>query len=188
MPIISRTQPLRPPRASQRGVSMMEVLIALVLLTTALLGATALQLTGLHNNRSAYYRSQASLLAYDYADRIRINAGYALADSARYEVDTTSPAVPSATSCAPTLNGCSDAQIRDIDLREWYENFLDVTGIGQDGADYRPVLPSGAAEVEANGADYTITISWQEVDWNVGVNSNKSDATKQFVLDFNVTD
>ncbi|WP_210396391.1 type IV pilus modification protein PilV [Motiliproteus sediminis] len=175
-------------RSSQRGVSMMEVLIALVLLTTALLGATALQLTGLQNNRSAYYRSQASLLAYDFADRIRVNAGYALADSTRYEVDTASPAVPSATSCAPTLNGCSDSQIRDIDLREWYENFFDVTGVGHDGSDYRPLLPSGTAEVTATGPDYTITISWQEVDWNVGANSNRSDTTKQFILDFNVTD
>jgi len=185
--IAQRPQPIRHP-APQRGVSMMEVLIALVLLTTTLLGATALQLTGLHNNRSAYYRSQASLIAYDFADRVRINASYALGDSSRYEADTVSPAIPSSTSCAPSVNGCSDSQLRDIDLREWYENFFDVTGVAHDGSTYKAVLPSGIGEVSASGAEYTVTVSWQEVDWNVGANSNKQDTTKQFVLDFNVAD
>jgi len=188
MSLIRRQRPSQPSAVQQRGVSMMEVLIALVLLTTALLGATALQLTGLHNNRSAYYRSQASLIAYDFADRVRVNAAYALGDSERYEADSVSPAIPSSTSCAAEVNGCSDAQLRAIDLREWYEYFIDVTGVGHDGSSYKAVLPAGVGTVSASGADYTVTVSWQEVDWNVGASSNKQDTTKQFVLDFNVAD
>lgn len=188
MSLINARSPQPSSRVYQRGVSMMEVLIALVLVTTTLLGATALQLTGLNNNRSAYYRSQASIIAYDYADRVRINASYALGDVSRYEADSSSAAVPSNTDCATSVNGCSESQIRDLDLREWYENFFDVTNVGHDGSDYKAVLPAGIGTVTASGSEFSVTISWQEVDWNVGVSSNKQDTTKQFVLDFNVTD
>lgn len=185
---MSISTPLSSPRRRQHGVSMLEVLISLVLITSALLGATALQMTGLQSNRSAYYRSQASLLAYDFADRLRINASYALAGSPRYETDSTTGTVPTSPSCVTDSNGCSDSQLRDQDLREWSENFFDVTGIGQDGSNYKAVLPSGTGVVTASGSLYSIQISWSEVDWNVGANSNKAAETKTFTLDFNLTD
>ncbi|MEH6473794.1 MAG: type IV pilus modification protein PilV [Halopseudomonas sp.] len=172
----------------QSGVSMIEVLIALVLLVTALLGATALQITGLHTNRSAYYRSQASIIAYDIADRIRLNASYAVGDNDRYSIDTSSAAIPSSSSCASTLNGCSDANIRNLDIRQWSEYFIDVTGEGHDGSDYKPVLPGGVGEVTVSGASVSVEVNWQEVDWNVGGGGgDKDDTTKQLVLDFNVS-
>jgi len=115
---------------------MIEVMIALVLLVTTLLGATALQITGLQTNRSAYYRTQASLLAYDIADRIRLNASYASGDNDRYSFNTASAATPSATSCAISASGCSNQNLRDVDIREWSENFYDVTGIGHDNSAY----------------------------------------------------
>ncbi|WP_207063345.1 type IV pilus modification protein PilV [Motiliproteus sp. SC1-56] len=186
MPMIINS--VRPWARMQAGVSMLEVLIALVLITTALLGATALQITGLQNNRSAYYRSQASLLAYDMADRLRVNAGYALANSSAYAFHSENDPLPSATSCITDINGCTDGSLRDQDLREWAENFKDVTGIGHDGADYRPLLPGGVGSVTASGSLYSITVSWDEVDWNVGGGSNKSTESKQFSLDFNLTD
>ena len=173
-------------RRAQRGVSMLEVLIAIVLLVTALLGATALQITGLHTNRSAYYRSQASIIAYDIADRIRLNSSYATADNNRYSMNTSSMALPSGSSCATTLNGCSDANIRDLDVRQWAENFIDVSGVGNDGSAYKTVLPGGAGEVTVSGASVSIRISWQEIDWNVGGSSDKADTTKDFTLDFTV--
>ncbi len=176
-------QPRRFP--SQRGVSMIEVLIALVLLLTTLLGATALQITGLQTNRSAYFRSQASLLAYDIADRIRLNASYASGDNARYSFDTSNPATPSANSCATTASGCSAQNLRAVDIREWSENFYDVTGIGHDGSAYKAMLPAGAGKVTVSGASFSVEVSWQELDWNIGGGSNKADSAKIFSLDFN---
>ena len=172
---------------SQRGVSMLEVLIAMVLLITALIGATALQITGLQTNRSAYYRSQASVIAYDIADRIRINASYALGDNDRYTLDTSSAALPSISTCASSTNGCSEATIRDLDLLEWSEHFIDVNGIGHDGSDYQPILPAGVGNISVSGASISVLISWQELDWNVGGGGNKADATKQLSLDFNLS-
>lgn len=168
----------------QQGVSMIEVLIALVLLVTTLLGATALQITGLQTNRSAYYRTQASLLSYDIADRIRLNANYASGDNDRYSFNTASPTTPSATSCASSASGCSNQNLRDLDIREWSESFYDVTGIGHDNSAYKAVLPMGTGRVTASGASFSIQVSWQELDWSIGGGANKADTTKTFTLDF----
>jgi type IV pilus assembly protein PilV len=55
------------------GFTLLEVLIALVVLSIGLLGIAALQGVGLRSSHGAYLTSQASLLAYDMADRIRTN-------------------------------------------------------------------------------------------------------------------
>lgn len=189
-----RPKPLQPKTLQQlrhtyhqRGVSLLEVLIALVLLVTTLLGATALQITGLQTNRSAYYRTQASLLAYDIADRIRLNAVYASGNNNRYSLSTASMGTPSTSNCVTNVAGCSAEQIRDLDIREWAENFIDINGVGQDGGNYRSVLPGGSGLVVASGSSFSVQVSWQELDWNVTNAGNKSDTTKSFMLDFNAS-
>lgn len=174
-------------RNHQRGVGMLEVMIALVLLTTTLLGATALQLTGMQTNRGAYYRTQASVLAYDIAERIRINSSYALTSNVNYSIDTTSIAIPSSPNCISTTSGCASADIASHDIREWAEGFIDVAGEGNDGASYKAILPNGTGTVTASGASFVIEITWDELDWNVGGGVNKADTTKNFSLDFTLT-
>lgn len=58
-------------RRAQRGVTMVEVLIAVLVLTAGLIGLAGLQGVSLHNSYSAYERSQAVSLAYEVLDRIR---------------------------------------------------------------------------------------------------------------------
>lgn len=55
------------------GFSLIEVLVALVVLSVGLLGLAALQTNAVEFNRDAYLRSQATILAYDIADRMRAN-------------------------------------------------------------------------------------------------------------------
>lgn len=62
-----------------KGFTLVEALVALLVLSIGLLGVAALQLTALQNNNNALFRSQATYLAYDIADRIRANRGAALA-------------------------------------------------------------------------------------------------------------
>lgn len=57
---------------AQRGVGLIEVLITVLLLSTALLALSSLQVRSLQFNNSAYIRSQANIFAYDIVDRIRI--------------------------------------------------------------------------------------------------------------------
>src|SRR5437868_13009110 len=58
---------------NERGVGLIEVLITVLVLATALLALAALQLRSLQFNHSAYVRSQANIMVYDIVDRMRLN-------------------------------------------------------------------------------------------------------------------
>jgi type IV pilus assembly protein PilV len=70
----------------QSGSTLLEVLVAVVILAFGLLGLAGLQATSVKSNHSAYLRSQASLLAYDMADRMR--ATRSAAEAGRYDQDS----------------------------------------------------------------------------------------------------
>lgn len=55
----------------QRGFSLIEVMVAVVVLSIGLLGMAALQAATLRYNQSANYRTQASNLAYELVDTAR---------------------------------------------------------------------------------------------------------------------
>lgn len=57
----------------QSGMSLIEVMVAIFILGTGLLGLGGLQARSVMMNQSAYYRSIAADLASDLADRIRAN-------------------------------------------------------------------------------------------------------------------
>ena len=60
-------------RRAQRGFTLIEILVTVVLISVGLLGIAALQLTTLRGNQESYVRSQANVLAGDILDRIRGN-------------------------------------------------------------------------------------------------------------------
>jgi len=81
------------PRSLQRGLSMIEVLVAIVIISLGLLGMAGLQASGLRTSQSAFYRAQAAQFANDMAERMRANLGdarnYTLAMSASAPTGTT---------------------------------------------------------------------------------------------------
>ena len=60
-------------RASQKGASLIEVLVAVLLLSFGIVGMAGMQFASTKFNHSAYLRSQGTSLAYDLADRARAN-------------------------------------------------------------------------------------------------------------------
>lgn len=95
-------------RRAQRGMSLIEVLVALLILGVGLLGAAAVQLKALKYTDSARMASQASFVAYDMLDRIRANAG------ADYSV--------------PTPAAGNLEQARDQDLYDFASNIASFGG------------------------------------------------------------
>jgi type IV pilus modification protein PilV len=91
----------------QRGFTMVETLVALVVLAIGLLGIAALYLDSLRAGRTAIYRTQAVNLSADLADRIRSNRGrasrlwHACARCRRRRPRLRRPAAP--TRCATDL-------------------------------------------------------------------------------------
>jgi type IV pilus assembly protein PilV len=71
---MSRHKFATPPRARQlRGVSLVEVLVSVLVVTLGLLGAAALQATALRNNQGSYERTQVSILSQSIFDAMRAN-------------------------------------------------------------------------------------------------------------------
>ncbi len=121
-------------KSQQTGYSLIEVLIAIVVTSIGLLGLAAMQATGLRNNHSAYQRSQATVLAYDIADRMRANTSLEIkicqdCNPKNRFINTgaidnyltrfmTHTAANVQADCE-TVSGCTRAQIAENDLANW---------------------------------------------------------------------
>ena len=154
------------------GFTMIEVLIALLVLAVGLLGMASLQVLSMQSSSSALNRSQATMIAYDLAERMRRNPIGALNN----EYVIINQAAPDPVDCNA---GCSNRELAELDTREWLENFEDITGSGLDGADWRPALPDGSATLARTGSDFTLTISWKEAD-----SGQKKDITSSYEMRF----
>ena len=62
----------KPPTTSA-GFTLIEVLVALLIVALGMLGNAMLQLQGMKNSNDAYIRSQVGIIAFEIADKIRAN-------------------------------------------------------------------------------------------------------------------
>jgi type IV pilus assembly protein PilV len=145
------------PAAGQRGFTLIEVLVATLILSVGLLGVAAMQVQGLQFERNALNGTRATLLAADLADRIRANPSGA----DFYALDPDEEAKTPARACADTgtdvvTTPCTPEQMAIYDLWEWRESMADLRSLA---------LPGGRGGVEiADGPPPThrITIRWRE--------------------------
>ena len=96
----------------QTGVGLIEVLIAVLVLSIGFLGIAALQTKSLANNNSAMARTQASIAAYSMFDAMRADRANALAG--KYN---TAPTVT--VGACPGANGT----LAETQLRTWCLGF-----------------------------------------------------------------
>lgn len=101
---------------ADKGYTLIEVLVALLIVSLGLLGMSALQITALKQNQNSYVRSQAIIAANDIMDRMRANAdavgdGNYFTDSAAYDGDSAD------TSCED--NVCTITAMATYDLNNW---------------------------------------------------------------------
>lgn len=139
------------------GFTLIEVLIAMLILTIGLLGLAALQATSLKNNQSAYYRSQATQLAYDIADRMRVNTSV----SKQYLSDTMMPedAQDQSDYCLNVTATCTPEKMAQHDLFEWNATIQAI--LPNDGPSSDNEHKATGRIAEEKGA-YTVTIEWNE--------------------------
>ncbi|MEI7795187.1 MAG: type IV pilus modification protein PilV [Methylococcaceae bacterium] len=112
-----------------RGFTLIEVLIAMVILAIGLLGFAAMQAMSLRDNQDAYYYQQATLLASEMQDRIRGNSGI-----------TWTSITPnySATACTQAAP-CSSTAMATNDYGYWQTSVTNIlpapTGVGAKAVD-----------------------------------------------------
>jgi type IV pilus assembly protein PilV len=101
------------PKPRRRGIALMEALVAIALLSLCALAYAALQLRGLSANSSSMWRSKATLLAYEMADRMRSNR---VAVTAGQYNSLTVP--QSITDCG-SASSCSTTRMALLDYSLW---------------------------------------------------------------------
>jgi len=129
----------------QRGASLIEVMVAVVVLSIGLLGLAMLQAKSLRLNTDAYLRSQATLITNEFIEDMRANP------TANYVISAKPAAI---------CGGCPiEQQLADAAIIRWYT--------AQEN-----LLPSNSSEVTQDGVTLNLTVStrWQERNVNVRQN------------------
>lgn len=126
------------------GFTLIEVLVAVLVLSIGLLGIASLQATSLRNNNDASMQTRASYIASDMADRLRANSSVANSYAGNY---AAAPSGPDNGRCIPVT--CAPAEMVLNDVAEWNTQ-LDS-------------LPAGQGTITAlAGGLFSITVRWDE--------------------------
>lgn len=112
---------------------MIEVLVAIVIISLGLLGMAGLQASSLRTSQSAFYRAQAAVFANDMAERMRANQG----DARNYTL-AVSDSAPTGTS------------VRDRDRADWLARLAALPGGG------------GSIAVDNASNTVTIAVQWDD--------------------------
>lgn len=142
-----------------RGFSLMEVLVALLVLSIGLLGLAALQTTGLKFNHQSYERTQATLQAYDIFDSIRANKNNNSVTNTTFD-SVALNAQPGTTNCASVT--CTDNEMAQYNIRQWNISNNNLLAEGK-GAICRGTF-NASLSCTVGGTVYRVAIQWKEND------------------------
>ncbi len=159
------------------GITLLEVLVALVILSVGMLGLAGLQAAGLSANGDAEQRTQAALVTNDMIERMRANpaavsaGSYAAIDWGA--IDCAAAPDPFCADRDVDAAACNAAQMAAFDafvVRCAASDKLSAASLEVECTDN-----NGAAEACADTPFRMLTVGWQSA--NGGVDGDKSIAT-----------
>jgi type IV pilus assembly protein PilV len=136
----------------QRGTSMIEVLVTIVILTFGLLGLVGLQTKLQVSEMEAYQRAQALILLEDMANRIASNRNAAIS------YVTTTP-LGAGNDCP---NGTTTRQ--QLDAAEWcnvLQGAAETTGTGASESRIGAMIGGRGCVQSLGSGEYLVTVAWQ---------------------------
>jgi len=136
-------------RLCETGFSLVEVLIALVIMSVGMLGIAGLYVQGMQAGRTSMFRHQAVILAGDVADRIRANP------TAGAAYNHLANATGTNNSCVAGGVNCTPSQMAANDIFIW-QNQADDSLPGGD------IAVTFTAAVGALPPTYFINVTWTE--------------------------
>ena len=154
------TETLRSNR--ERGFSLLEVLIALLVLSVGLLGIAGLQTVSLKFNHQSYERTQATVLISEMIEKITSNP-VATRSGIFNNVDDATPALSYASSYGSCPTSCTATELANFDLFRWKSAIEDPRRLAQGTGEITRVItplagPTGAATQHV----FNITVTWVE--------------------------
>lgn len=177
--------------ADQRGVGIIEVLVALVVVSFGVLGMASLQLTGMQHSTGGFNRSKALMFTENVSARMRINsdgvknAYYGNFDSSVGLGCGTNPKICQATPSNLNPESCSVEELAQFDLFSVACGDIDGASNAREGV--TTALPGGRITVSCESATpgvcdvdstHIINVSWQE---GSGPSDDKTDVHNKFV-------
>ncbi len=126
---------LRAP-GNQRGVGLLEVLIAVLIMGIGMLGIAAMQATALRNSQSSLERSQAVIQTYAILDAMRVNAPVARIGG--YDLSTMTCEYPSTGSLVAN------------DLHHWIDDL------------HRSLGDNACGQIKCGSEQCSITVQWDD--------------------------
>ncbi len=166
---------------SQLGITLLESLVALLVLSIGLLGTAHLMATGIQYSNSSFARTQATLIAENIAERMRANPNAIAAmnynnfDSNTIADCTTPPAAYCQQRGTTAPASCTASQLATFDT------FQAVCGSGgstKGNNGVRDLLLGGQLTINCDGAPCTATSTYTiRVGWNETELVNNTDTT-----------
>jgi type IV pilus assembly protein PilV len=133
-------------KTHQHGFTLVEVLVALVVLSIGLLGMAKMVMVSSHSNDSAYLRSQATALAYQAMDSMRANLIGATAGT----YATPMGVMPAAASNCSAY--CDNTPLALSDVYWWKQHLKNA-------------LPSGTGQITTSATFpviATVQVQWDD--------------------------
>lgn len=157
----------------QAGFSLIEVLVALIVLAIGMLGMGKMLILSMKSNGTAYANTQAMFLAGAMLDRIRANRAVALSGaSSNYSLPTLTATSSYGAGPNCLTVACSSADIATSDVANWLGSLAASSG-----------LPSGQGSINFTTANNEVSVLIR-VQWDDTVAQH---ALKEIVNPANVT-
>lgn len=143
----------------QTGTSLIEILVAVFVVSVGLLGVARMELLSKQSGYEAIQRTTASMLAHDMMEKIRANPS-SLVNYSSIVVGDGGVATPG-TNCA-AANCPTAAEIATYDIWQWEQMLMGATETSGGNNTGGLVEPRGCVSGPAGGAGaYTIAIAWR---------------------------
>lgn len=168
-------------RRAVRGVSLIEVLMAVLIFSIGLIGLAGLLIVSTRSNQAAFVRTQVTFLANSMADRMRANP-YGLWEgdyTDTFPVTGTMPKCDTTKACIPSDVALRDKLLWGTQLQTFLPG-LGATSIActaASGTSYNPTAQIGLRP--PYGGKCTMIITWAERGTSGGTDDNTDSASLQ---------
>ena len=155
----------------QHGISLIESLVAIVVMALGILGILGVQMRTLTDTSTTVRRAQAIRLIEDLGERLKVNPN-AMATVDSFKADFSYAPTYTANACD---SGCDAASLAAFDLAKWKKTVANTLPLGQ--ANIFWALGEGSTAKDPNRRQLGVMISWRENERD-GTKTDAIDATK----------